>query len=116
MGHGLVGDLIHVCRQAGRLSEGQAFVGFAAYKYRAGFGLIPNLKDAFKPVSTAFAISSASNTSAGFAYEHLVESCKATCPDFEPTTWLDESHVGVSSPSRFDKQRSRDELNILTRL
>lgn len=103
------------CRQSGGVSEPQTFIGFAAFKYRPGVGVIPSLQDAFRPVSTAFAIAAATNTSSGYPYQHAVESCKARCPTFEETSWIDEPHVGVSAPSRFEKQRSRDQLNIVTR-
>jgi hypothetical protein len=86
-------------------------VGFAAYKYVPGAGLLPHLNDAFKPASTAFAITAGADDGNGFCYAHPVEECSSICPLFERLE-VEENYVGVSTPATIQMQRSRDKLNL----
>ena len=102
---------MRICRQEGCTDVPSALVGFAAYKYVAGVGLLPHLNDAFQPVSTAFAVATTSDGGDGFCYSHEVEQCRATCPKFD-TLEASENYVGVSTPATIQMQRSRDKLNL----
>jgi hypothetical protein len=86
-------------------------VTFAAFKYVPGIGIIPKFTDSFQPVSTAFAITSATDDGGGFCYAHGVEDCNAICPAFDAIE-DGENYVGVSTPATFLLQRSKDRLNI----
>lgn len=99
------------CRQEGCLDTANTLLGFAAYKYVPGVGLLPHLNDAFKPASTAFAVAAGVDTGSGFCYAHSVEECSAVCPQFERLE-SDENYVGVSTPATVQMQRSRDKLNL----
>ena len=83
------------------------FVGFAAYKYKAGFSLLPTLTDAFKPVSTTFRIVNNNDDPVPrptpFEYVDFVEGCAAKCnrAGLQLYERLDayENYVGVSVPT-----------------
>lgn len=98
-------------RQEGCTDVQSTLVGFAAYKYVAGVGLLPHLSDAFQPVSTAFSVATSSDNGDGFCYSHEVEQCKPVCPEFD-TLEATENYVGVSTPATIQMQRSRDKLNL----
>jgi hypothetical protein len=102
-----------ICRQEGCVDVSSSLLGFSAYKYVAGVGLLPHLNDAFKPVSTAFSVAPSTDTGDGFCYSHPVEQCKAVCPGFD-TLEVHENYVGVSTPATVQAQRSRDKLNLAT--
>jgi hypothetical protein len=96
-------------------------VGFAAYKYQAGFGIIPSLHEAFRPVSTAFEIvpNTPDVTDGNFTYSHSVVDCQNQCRHVKTSTGRnifdpledDENYVAVSIPAR-SFRRSRERLNI----
>lgn len=100
-----------VCRQEGCVDVSSALVGFAAYKYVSGAGLLPHLNDAFKPVSTAFAVAASNDAGEGYCYSHPVAQCRSVCPAFD-TLEENENYVGVSTPATIKMQRSRDKLNL----
>jgi hypothetical protein len=100
-----------VCRQEGCVDVPSSFVGFAAYKYIAGVGLLPHLNDVFQPVSTAFAITARTDDGDGYCYAHVVEQCRTACPTFD-TLEANENYVAVSTPATMQRQRSRDKLNL----
>jgi hypothetical protein len=100
-----------MCRQEGCVDVPSSLVGFAAYKYIAGAGVLPHLNDAFKPVSTAFALTASTDKGYGYCYAHEVEQCKAVCPSFD-TLEAYENYVAVSTPATVHRQRSRDRLNL----
>ena len=99
------------CRQDGCTDTPGALLGFAAFKYAPGVGLVPSLLDAFRPVSTAFAIAGSTDGGAGFCFAHDVRDCSATCDAFEAIE-ADENYVGVTTPASVAQARSRDRLNL----
>lgn len=101
------------CRQEGCTDTPGALTGFAAFKYAPGVGLVPSLLDAFRPVSTAFAIAGSSGGAGGHCFTHGVTSCSATCPAFDGIEG-NENYVGVSTLASTLQARSRDRLNLAT--
>ena len=103
-----------VCRQDGCTDTPGALLGFAAFKYAPGVGLVPNLLDAFRPVSTAFAIAASSaDGGGGLCYAHSVTDCSGACPAFDAIE-AEENYVGVSTVATAAQARSRDRLNLAT--
>jgi hypothetical protein len=90
------------------------FVGFAGYKYRPGVGSIPNLADAFKPVSTIFQVltnlSSPGSSGQEFSYNYQVQDCKSLCPSFDRLE-EDTNYVAVSVAAKAFR-KAREKLNI----
>lgn len=101
------------CRQEGCTDTPGALVGFAAFKYAPGVGLVPSLLDAFRPVSTAFAIAGSAGGAGSHCFVHGVSDCSAACPAFDGIQG-DENYVGVSTVASTLQARSRDRLNLAT--